>query len=218
MQRPIFPEQPDFDRFSQRVEELRSVVRGRDPIQLAAHTGASHQWLDEEKSEFYLPLWERTIRLTFPGLTAYLGSSNATLPSFQLALTLYYFATADGSPLMQRWISFSDLPDGRFYNQAYQGYTGYELVRCFGNDRSAFDQAAIKLGGVHQTFGDSAFSFLALPRVPILVVLWQGDEDFSASYQILFDASANHYLPTDAYAILGSTLTSRLIKLKQSSA
>jgi hypothetical protein len=43
-------------------------------------------------------------------------------------------------------------------------------------------------------------------------VYWQGDEDFDASCQVLFDASARHYLPTDAYAILGSTLTRMLKK------
>jgi hypothetical protein len=32
---------------------------------------------------------------------------------------------------------------------------------------------------------------------------------------VLFDAAARHYLPTDAYAILGSTLTRRLIKARR---
>jgi len=49
----------------------------------------------------------------------------------------------------------------------------------------------------------------------LLAVYWQGDEDFPSTCQVLFDASASHYLPTDAYAILGSTLTRRLIKTKE---
>jgi hypothetical protein len=46
-----------------------------------------------------------------------------------------------------------------------------------------------------------------------MVAYWLGDEDFPSTCQILFDAAAGHYLPSDAYAILGSTLTRRLIKV-----
>jgi hypothetical protein len=44
-----------------------------------------------------------------------------------------------------------------------------------------------------------------------MVVYWLGDEDFPPSARVLFDASAGQHLPTDAFALLGSTLTHRLI-------
>jgi hypothetical protein len=116
------------------------------------------------------------------------------------------------------WIAFSELPDGRFYNQAFQGYTGRELVKTFGNDLDAFEGAASKAGGEKRfpmagaPLGDSAFAYHALPRVPLMVVYWLGDEDFPPNSQILFDAAVSHHIPTDACAILGSTLTRRLLK------
>jgi hypothetical protein len=129
----------------------------------------------------------------------------------ETALLLYYFHTADGTPLSGRWISFSDLPDGRFYNQAFQGYTGRELSRAFGLDPEGFQRAAMRAGGTPQDFGDLAFKFPILPYVAFLAVLWRGDEDFPSSCQILFDASAPHSLPTDACAVAGSLLTRRLL-------
>lgn len=210
MQKPFPAPPPDFDRFALRVEELRQALRLHDPAQLAAHTGAALT----AQSEFHLAFWGHPIRLTFPALTAHSGADSEALPSFQLAMLLYYFSSADGAPLAGQWISFANLPDGRFYNQAFQGYTGQELARSFGNDLAAFEQAALKLGGERQPPGDAAFAFWALPRVPLAAVYWQGDEDFPASCQVLFDASASHYLPTEAYAILGSTLTSRLLKAR----
>ncbi len=128
---------------------------------------------------------------------------------------LYYFAIADGFPLSGEWISFADLPDGRFYNQAFHGYTGKELAQSFQNDRFSFERAALGLNGDRQPLGDAGFAFQALPRVSLCVVFWQGDEEFASSAQILFDAAASHYLTTDAYAILGSTLTHRLIAAKK---
>jgi len=129
-------------------------------------------------------------------------------------MLLYYFHTADGTPLTGRWISFADLPAGRFYNQAFQGYTGSELQRYFKNDIESLKLAALRSSGslVPDSPGNLAFRFQALPHVPLLLVIWEGDEDFPPSFQFLFDAATAHYLPTDACAILGSTLTGRLKK------
>lgn len=114
-----------------------------------------------------------------------------------------------------KWIAFTELPDGKFYTQAYKGYTGGELTRAFGNDDEAFMQAAESLGGRREFFGNIAYSYQVFPRLAIMVVCWLGDEDFPASYNVLFDAAAGHHLTTDACAILGSTLTKMLIKAKK---
>ena len=73
------------------------------------------------------------------------------------------------------------------------------------------EEAAHKLDGMKLGYGDAAFAFHVLPRVPLAVIYWRGDEDFPANCQILFDASASHYLPTDLCAILGSMLTRKLL-------
>ena len=72
----------------------------------------------------------------------------------------------------------------------------------------------MELNGRVERLGDKSFSFSVLPYVSLLAVCWQGDEDFLASYRVLFDANVSHHLPTDACAILGSILTRRLISVK----
>jgi hypothetical protein len=89
-------------------------------------------------------------------------------------------------------------------------------VKAFGPDQPAFECVAAGLDGRPYPLGDAAFLFHALPRVALLVIFWQGEDsedtiDFPPSLQILFDSSASHYLPTDVCAILGSSLTRRLI-------
>lgn len=196
-------------RFSQRLDELRGSLAATQPATLAERTGA--EWLPEQTC-LRLVLWGRVYEVRLPEFVAYLAGGDAPANPLDQATLMYYLATADGAPVEERWISFADLPDGRFYNQAFQGYTGQELAHAFADDRFAFEQACQKLGGHPFPLGDAAYSFQPLPRVPMLVVYWQGDEDFDASCQVLFDASARHYLPTDAYAILGSTLTRMLKK------
>jgi hypothetical protein len=158
----------------------------------------------------HLLLWGADAVVTFPELVGYDNSGQRFNPVLQ-ALLVYYFFSSDGAASTGRYIAFSELPDGRFYAQAFQGYTGEELRRAFGDDRERFERAAQFLGGKHHPLGDSAYIFQFLPKVALLVVFWGGDEDFPSSYQVLFDTAAPHHLPTDACAIAGSLLTRHLI-------
>ena len=209
---PAKPNPDPATRLAPRITELRARLEGIEPGVLAARTGSEFGGDDHRSNEFHLLLWGKPVSLTYPSFIALDPATRQELRPDQLTLLLYYFSAADGTPETGQWISFADLPDGRFYNQAFQGYTGHELVKAIGSDQPAFERAAASLDGRPYPQGDAAFIFRALPYMALLVIFWQGDEDFPASYQILFDASASHYLPTDACAILGSTLTHRLIK------
>ena len=202
------------DYLALRVVELRDALRERDPAVLAANTGAAFTATKGEQGAFRLPLWNEEVILQWPDFVAREVRSGAALPTFKLAMLAYYFHDADGTPPAGSWIAFTELPDGKFYAAAFQGYTGNELVKAFGNDLGAFRTAAESAGGQKVMFGDAAYAFQALPFVSLLAVGWQGDEDFPPSYRILFDANSGHHLTTDACAILGSTLTRRLIKAK----
>ena len=227
--KPQNPASPDPSFLARQAASLRDTLQSADPTALAARTGAKYQDRGSGEGEFLLPLWGEPVRISFPGFIARKGAGEE-LSLGTRALLLYHFTTADGAPVAGQWISFSELPNGRFYNQAYQGYTGGELARVFGADLARFARAAARLGGVPQPFagtdhsqesehslhdGPAAFAFQALPRLHLLAAAWPGDEDFPTSYQILFDASTSHQLPTDVCAILGSTLVRRLIAARK---
>jgi hypothetical protein len=217
------PSRPDPAPFSQHVAALqRRLDESRWPSvpeALAERTGTSLLIGNNQSGQFRLKLWDQAVCLEYPGFNSFDQATHQELPVPSQAVLLYYFITADGAPQESRWVSFGELPDGRFYNQAFQGYSGAELARTFQNDLLAFDYAAARSGGIQaqpgaEIPGDRAYLFRALPRLSLLVVYWQGDEDFPASAQILFERSVSHYLPTDVCAYLGSSLTRRLIKNK----
>ena len=55
----------------------------------------------------------------------------------------------------------------------------------------------MSLGGVKEDYGDVSVRFPALPRVPVVMVLWGGDEEFSPRLSVVFDASIDQHLPLD---------------------
>jgi hypothetical protein len=193
-----------------RIDELRRALRRADPLALARRVGAEYT-PSESGGVFRLRLWERPVEIRFPDFEATDGASGKPLSPFNLALLAYYFTLSDGTPPAGRWIAFSELPDGKFYTQAFQGYSGHELEKAFGADLERFAAAARACGGALLELGDRGFAFQALPQVRLAAVAWLGDEDFPTRYQILFDASAAHHLTADACAILGGSLARRLI-------
>ena len=188
-------------------QELWRGLRERNPRDLASLTGAVF-----ENDTFTLQLWGKEVLIHHPGFTTQDPASGEQLNPLDEAILAYYFSISDGAGLSGEWIAFTELPDGQFYTQAFQGYSGNKLVIEFGNDEAAFRAAAEHLGGLQVSFGDIAYQFRVLPMVSMLVVCWLGDEDFPPSYRILFDSNPPHHLTTDAAAILGSLLTGRLIK------
>jgi hypothetical protein len=215
--KPITPDlAAKQDQLAGRLAELRAALRPADPFVVAAYSGAVYRPGDAGAGTFDLELSGEKIKVTYPDFVAYNATGDRPLPTFFQALLAYYFSTADGTPPAGRWIAFSELPDGHFYTQAFQSYTGHELARAFGNRIDDFGAVATNLGGRREKLGDAAYAFRVLPRVELLAVCWQGDDEFPPSFRILFDAAVSHYLSSDTCAIVGSMLTRRLISADQS--
>jgi len=196
-----------------RAGELRASL-GQIPAEtLAARAGTSYLEIGPGRGEFHLNLFDKPIVGAFPNLTFFTPAGDK-LPDFLQALLLYYFVCADGAPLTGEWVSFADLPGGRMYNQAFQGYSGDVLRNSISQSQGleTFKTACQALGGQPLEIGSASFTFQALPRVPLLITFWLGDEDFPSSCKVLFDSSATHYLPIDGCAILGSQLTGKIVK------
>ncbi len=210
--------EPELTGFARRVGELRASLQNNNPRQLAFNTGAEFQESAPGEGEFSLPVWGRSYTISFPGLVACATGSAAEAPIVMQALLAYYFYTADGIPLAGEWVSFHTLPEGKFYNQAFQGYSGKALARVFGNHHDALQQAVLVAGGKPVTVpdlpGDFAITFWPLPRLPLLMAYWLGDEEFPANAQFLFDRHAAHYLPSDVCAVVGGMLAQKIIKAR----
>jgi hypothetical protein len=206
---------------AEKIDQLRQQAQALDPNELAMRIGA--EFIPADRAVLQIPWWGQNLHLLWPELIPE-DLGNAPVRDDILALLLYHFLISRGEPLTGRWISFSELPDGKFYAQAYQGYSGNVLQTAFSNDQSAFERAASSAGGKRLSIlqspeqsgssglPDSAFVFQPLPRLALLAVMWPGDEDFPATYQVIFDASAPQHLPTDVCAILGGMLARRIVR------
>lgn len=73
-------------------------------------------------------------------------------------------------------------------------------------DFSVLQAAAVPFFGARLERGDLAFEVWPLPRVPVALVLWRGDEEVTDGGTLLFDSTAAHYLPGLLVELAGLTI------------
>jgi hypothetical protein len=200
--------QPPIDKLAPVVKEAQAKLRTADRAEVAARSGATIDSQGNLRVEFL----RREYVIDQAEWAVKRADDGAAPPSLMQSLILTYLYTSDGTPPIDRWMGFRELPNGLFYAQAFQGYTGAELVRDLIGNVAAFRQVSEKLQGAVLAIGDAGYVFQVLPRLKLAVVMWAGDDEFPSQAQVLFQESAPHYLVTEGLAIVGSLLIGQIVK------
>jgi hypothetical protein len=125
------------------------------------------------------------------------GPESFCRPNFEMYLTvLHYLLEAQNIGLSGKWISEKDIPGGELFFRGPHAFPVASLLEIFGSRVEIFRAASEKLGGTRVNMGDAAYRFWAFPRVPLLFVLWKGDDEFEPSLNIRFDGSIHRQLRT----------------------
>ena len=190
------------------LEDIRARLRQRPPQEIAHQAGFTWKPAEKQLDACHL---DRPYQITWPELVAFPWGSDVPCDVELQGVFLYCMVLADGAPPTRRWLNFRELPQGWLYHQAFQSYTGDVLVQAVGNDLETLRRLALACGGEPIGVGDAGFAFRGLPRVPLALIYWQGDDEFPPRAFVLFDEAACHYLPIDGCAALGRRLISRLL-------
>lgn len=194
------------------IHDLRTL----DPWLAAVRSGVAYRWFTATTGQFEVRFWGKDHLIEYPRIAVREAETREEPSIVAQIIILHYLIHADGTPPANQWVSFHELPGGRAYYPAFQARANSRLARAFGDDLEGFIAAAEALGGERLTYGDASFLFRILPRLWMAVVLHLADEEFSPSANVLFDATAANYLPTEDLAVLGGMLAERLLKVRAS--
>jgi len=183
----------------------------RDMARLRPNVAAATSGCSFDEGRFTVPFFHRSFSVHFPKAKVSEVGSDTPRPRWLDILLMHYLVNADGTPISGMWISYRNLPGAHLFEQRFNDMAIRPLLDSFGNDADGFRQAALAIGGKPMTrTGDAAFRFLALPKIPVGCILYLGDDEVSPSINILFDAVAPHYLPTEDLSYLGLSLVIEL--------
>ncbi len=195
--------------YQQSFELACASLKEMDLEERAKKAGADYQ-KGEDGAKIIIDFFAEPYHIHFPQIEFY-SPSKKTVSLVTRILLLHYLIRADGSPLTGKWVGYKDIPGGLLYAGVFARRVIEPLVRKFGNSAKWFKEIGKKLGGKSVEVGDASFILHAFPFIPLQYVLWEGDEEFPPSVQLLFDASVDHYLSLEDIVVLGQMATGKLI-------
>jgi len=129
----------------------------------------------------------------------------------QLCL-LAYLINAQDLPLANKLVKPEALPSGQFFFRGLHSLPTEKLEETFDDCPEVLHQIAEQFDAKRCEFGDASIQFHVLPRLPLTIVIWRGDEEFGARASILFDQTAATQLPLDALGAAVNLTVEALVK------
>ncbi len=190
------------------VSELTKID---DIKQLCLKSGAQLK-LTGTQTVINLVYLNSVYQIRFPAIDVSLVESKEPVPLRDKLLILHYLRRAKGSPITNKIITFQELPEGASYFPNFSQRVIKPLLDNFGQQPHRLLDAAEKLGGHKADYGDAAVTINAFSRLAIILVLWQGDDEFAPRGSILFSSTISDYLSTEDITVLCETIAWRLIR------
>jgi hypothetical protein len=134
--------------------------------------------------------------------------------SFLAVLLLHYLVNAKDLDLTGKLLTFRELEGGDIYYPAFCDRGINKITREFGEKPESLRKAGQNLKAREGKHGDVSLILDVFPKVPVNVVLWEGDDEVPPSSNMLFDSSIKELLPTEDVAVIGGFVASALIKNK----
>jgi hypothetical protein len=163
-----------------------------------------------------VPFLDRVYRVGYPDFGfADESADKKEVPIQEQVLILHYLMALNSRNLMKKWIAYREIPGASFYYSAFVKRAIDPLKNIFGTNLSGLANAADRLNGAAIKSGDAGYEFRIFPKVPLQLILWEGDDEFPPEANILFDQIIGELLSPEDVAWLAGMLVYRLIALSR---
>ena len=194
--------------FEETFREYLKQISGIDFESLADVLG-----IEVDRGKITIPFFEKP----------YLVSDKSILdpsdqkPSFGECVVLckYLLLCPDTASPEDDWVAYRDFKDSGPLTVFFADSVEKPLAEHFAGRLVELETSCRTLGGfspnIELTY-DLCMQFNALPRIPILLLYNDVDDEFPAHCSILFKQASDKFLDAESLAILGEILSRRLIK------
>jgi hypothetical protein len=189
------------------VELSTAALRAENPHDRCLNAGAH---LDDQAQVALLDYLGQPHQVSWSDFEVISKSTGQPLPARERVLLLHYLERASGTPPKGDWIGFNQVPGAELYLGNYRARSVERLLREFAGQENAVVEAGRTMGARESEYGDVSIELLPLPRVPVALVLWRGDDEFPGSGNLLLDATVSEYLSIEDMVVLAEMVASRL--------
>ncbi len=199
--------------FEETYQNYLAQLAGIDFVSRAETLG-----IEIREGEAFIPLLGKTYRVSPTGV--FDPSEQEPIHAVNILLCRYMLLCPEKEPKGDRWVTYKDFRDAAPFVGGFVNNTEKALVKYFSNRLQELKEASRKLGAQPADLElsyDLVARFDVLPKIPILLLFNDEDEEFPAQGSLLFQEKAAGYLDMECLAILGWFLTDALNQLTGSS-
>jgi len=155
-------------------------------------------------SDVIVPLFGRSYRVSPQGIT----DSSGQKPHLAICVILckYLLMCPMIEPLGGNWMAYKDFKDAVPLVHAFSNTVTRPIAETFSGRVSELEAAGKKMGGYtpNEEFPyDLCILFDALPKVPLLLLFNDQDEEFPAQCGVLFEKRTEKFLDMECLAMVG---------------
>jgi hypothetical protein len=152
------------------------------------------------------------IHRTEGSITAMDDNESVSLTTrFNIYTLLHY--CKDGARQTNEWKPFPDLRDARNYGPAYNRTVLKSFAETFAGRTDALEEAFTKMSGTKLPISDVGYEVKGFECIPVRFLFWDGDDEFPAQGNILFDYGCTDFIHIESIVSIASEGVRYLAKL-----
>ncbi len=170
--------------------------------------------LNEKQDSFVIKHFDRTYFVSFE--TGKIFCKETGKPAERNpALNIYtlFGYVKENAQLSGEWAPFEKLKNASPFEAAYKKNIILPLGAAFDRKSDLLETALRKMGGIKIGYSDVGYEIKAFECIPMRVLFWNGDDEFAAQTNILFDMSATDFIHVESTVSIASEALERLCGL-----
>ena len=176
-----------------------------DPKEISERTGFFY---DEEKKVFTVVFMGSTYEISFPDYKISHKEDEKGVYPLEEAMNakifmVRYLSEKAKAPSSGKFLTYREVPWGEVYFRQFQGRCLMRLAFSYGNKLEAFKKVMTAMGAKPLEQGDCAFELEFMEGFFIRLILWEGDDEFPPSSQILFSDNFAVTFAAEELAVAG---------------
>ncbi|OAA91426.1 DUF3786 domain-containing protein [Clostridium ljungdahlii] len=183
-------------------DHYKSVFKNFEPEEMAKNAGCIY---NESRGEIEVKLMGKNVVVKYPSGEV-LNEDGSEIEKYPpKTLILRYLMQGKGLAPSDKYITYREVDGGNVYYSNFYGRCLLRLSKTFGNNIKKFKEVFESLGAQEVSMGDAAYKFRFLNNIYVIFALWEGDEEFAPSSQILFNSNVPFYFTAEDLAVVGDT-------------
>nr|WP_295257322.1 DUF3786 domain-containing protein [uncultured Blautia sp.] len=193
-------------------EHYLSQYQEADPKEIAARLGISY---DEEQKYFTLKFLGTVYQISWPDFQVTheaddMGFYPLETMTYARTLTIRFLLNGAKASGTGKFKTYREMPWGEVYLRQFDGRCIKRLAFSYGNRIKDYQAIMEHMHCVPVKHGDIAYQLEIFPDYLVQMILWEGDDEFPPSSQILFSDNFPISFQAEDMAVMGDVIIGSL--------